>query len=53
MEALLRHKADPNLDIAQFTPSKPYPIFYAIKQRNFVAKLVQYGVDVNVLDKDG
>jgi hypothetical protein len=53
LEALLRNKADPNQDLSQFSPAKPFPVFYAIKQRNFVAKLVQYGADVNVVDKDG
>jgi hypothetical protein len=39
LEALLRMKADPNLDIAG-PAAKPFPIFYCLKQRNFVAKLV-------------
>jgi hypothetical protein len=50
---LLRNKADPNLDLTPFSPIKPFPIFYALKQRNFVAKIVQYGGDVNVMDKEG
>jgi len=53
LEALLRNKGDPNLDLSQFSPGKPFPVFYAIKQRNYVAKIVQYGGDVNVTDKEG
>ena len=40
LEALLRNKADANMDLSQFQPRKPTPIFYALKQRNFVAKFV-------------
>ncbi|TNV87206.1 hypothetical protein FGO68_gene3803 [Halteria grandinella] len=53
LEALLRNKADPNMDISAIAPAKPFPVFYCLKQRNFVAKLVQYGGDVNVRDRDG
>ena len=53
MEALLRNKADPNTDLTPFIAVKPFPVFYALKQRNFVAKIVQYGGDVNVMDKEG
>jgi hypothetical protein len=39
LEALLRAKADPNIEVTA-NPEKPYPVFWAIKQRNFVAKIV-------------
>lgn len=28
-------------------------MFYCLKKRNFVAKIVQYGGDANVLDREG
>lgn len=39
-DALLRNKADPNFNLADLAPLKPYPIFYCLRQRNFVAKIV-------------
>lgn len=40
LEALLRAKANANLDLTSFSPFKPFPVFYCLKQRNFVGKLV-------------
>ena len=40
LEILLRNKADPNIDVSQFTPLKPFPIFHALKNLNMTEKLL-------------
>jgi len=52
-ETLLRHGADPNVNLSSITPLKPFPIFHAFRKPHYALALLNKQCSATIANSKG